>query len=105
MRAGVASIFSAEAGREAGFFAINQITPIAITATTASTTPPTILKKVFMNLSRVKRFPTFYGTIRRMVLSAILLAATLRTNVASVTKIYDRDYAKKLVLMLTEVIS
>jgi len=40
-----------------------------------------------------------------MVLSAILLAATLQTNVASVTKIYDRDYAKKLVPMLTEVIS
>jgi len=40
-----------------------------------------------------------------MVFSAILLAATLQTNVASVTKIYDRDYAKKLVPMLTEVIS
>src|SRR3954454_5799836 len=40
-----------------------------------------------------------------MVLSAILLAATLQTNVASVTKIYDRDYAKKLVPMLTDVIS
>ena len=40
-----------------------------------------------------------------MVLSAILLAATLKTNVSSVTKIYDRDYAKKLVPMLTEVIS
>jgi predicted dipeptidase len=40
-----------------------------------------------------------------MVLSAILLAATLQTNVASVTKIYERDYAKKLVPMLTEVIS
>ena len=40
-----------------------------------------------------------------MVLSAILLAATLQTKVASVTKIYDRDYAKKLVPMLTEVIS
>jgi predicted dipeptidase len=40
-----------------------------------------------------------------MVLSAILLAATLQTNVATVTKIYDRDYAKKLVPMLTEVIS
>jgi predicted dipeptidase len=39
-----------------------------------------------------------------MVLSAILLAATLQTKVASVTKIYDRDYAKKLVPMLTEVI-
>jgi len=39
-----------------------------------------------------------------MVLSAILLAATLQTNVASVTKIYDRDYANKLVPMLTEVI-
>src|SRR4051794_4950109 len=40
-----------------------------------------------------------------MVLSAILLAATLQTNAASVTKIYDRDYAKKLAPMLTEVIS
>ena len=40
-----------------------------------------------------------------MVLSAILLAATLQKNVASVTKIYDRDYAKKLAPMLTEVIS
>jgi predicted dipeptidase len=40
-----------------------------------------------------------------MVLSTILLAATLQTNVASVTKIYDRDYAKMLVPMLTEVIS
>jgi dipeptidase D len=40
-----------------------------------------------------------------MVLSAILLAATLHSNVASVTKIYERDYAKKLVPMLTEVIS
>src|SRR3954454_19319517 len=40
-----------------------------------------------------------------MVLSAILLAATLQTNVVSVTKIYDRDYAKKLAPMLTEVIS
>jgi dipeptidase D len=40
-----------------------------------------------------------------MVFSAILLAATLQTNVASVTNIYDRDYAKKLVPMLTEVIS
>jgi predicted dipeptidase len=40
-----------------------------------------------------------------MVLSAILLAATLQTNVASVTTIYDRDYAKKLAPMLTEVIS
>ena len=40
-----------------------------------------------------------------MVFSAILLAATLQTNVASVTKIYDRDYAQKLAPMLTEVIS
>src|SRR3954453_16744942 len=40
-----------------------------------------------------------------MVLSAILLAATLQSRVASVVKIYDRDYAKKLVPMLTEVIS
>src|SRR4051794_16420011 len=40
-----------------------------------------------------------------MVLSAILLAATLKTNVASVTEIYDRDYAKKFAPMLTEVIS
>jgi acetylornithine deacetylase/succinyl-diaminopimelate desuccinylase-like protein len=40
-----------------------------------------------------------------MVLSAILLAATLQKNVASVTKIYERNYATKLVPMLTEVIS
>jgi predicted dipeptidase len=40
-----------------------------------------------------------------MVLTAILLAATLQTNVASVTKVYERDYATKLVPMLTEVIS
>jgi predicted dipeptidase len=40
-----------------------------------------------------------------MVLSAILLAATLQTKVASVAKIYDREYAAKLVPMLTEVVS
>lgn len=39
-----------------------------------------------------------------MVLSAILLAATLRANVASVTKVYERDYAKQLVPLLSEVL-
>src|SRR5213083_178387 len=39
-----------------------------------------------------------------MVLSAILLAATLQTNVASVTSIYERDYAKQLVPLLSEVL-
>ena len=39
-----------------------------------------------------------------MVLSAILLAATLRSNVASVTKVYERDYAKQLVPLLSEVL-
>jgi predicted dipeptidase len=39
-----------------------------------------------------------------MVLSAILLAATLQTNVASVTAIYERDYAKQLVPLLSEIL-
>src|SRR4051812_12465623 len=40
-----------------------------------------------------------------MVLSAILLAATLQSRVASVVKIYDQNHAKKLVPLLTEVVS
>jgi predicted dipeptidase len=39
-----------------------------------------------------------------MVLSAILLAATLQTNVAAVTAVYERDYAKQLVPLLSEVL-
>lgn len=39
-----------------------------------------------------------------MVLLSILVAATLQTNVASVTQIYDRDYASRLVPMLSEVL-
>ncbi len=39
-----------------------------------------------------------------MALFAILLAATLQTNVANVTKVYERDYASRLVPMLTEVL-
>jgi len=39
-----------------------------------------------------------------MVLSAILLAATLQTKVASVTKLYEREYASRLVPLLTEVL-
>jgi succinyl-diaminopimelate desuccinylase len=39
-----------------------------------------------------------------MVLSAILLAATLQTKAASVIKIYDQRHAKKMVPLLTEVI-
>jgi predicted dipeptidase len=39
-----------------------------------------------------------------MVLSAILLAATLQTNVASVTAVYERDYAKQLVPLLSQVL-
>ena len=37
-------------------------------------------------------------------IAALLLAATLQTNVANVTKIYERDYASRLVPMLTEVL-
>ncbi len=39
-----------------------------------------------------------------MVFSAILLAATLQTNVAKVMKVYDRDYASRLVPLLSEVL-
>src|ERR1043166_8383574 len=39
-----------------------------------------------------------------MVLSAILLAATLNTKVAAVTAVYKRDYAKQLVPLLSEVL-
>jgi len=39
-----------------------------------------------------------------MVFSAILLAATLQTNVANVAKVYDHDYASRLVPMLSEVL-
>ncbi|MEA2339550.1 MAG: succinyl-diaminopimelate desuccinylase [Thermoanaerobaculia bacterium] len=39
-----------------------------------------------------------------MVLSAILFAATLQSNVASVTSVYERDYAKQLVPLLSEVL-
>lgn len=37
-------------------------------------------------------------------IAAVLIAATLQTNVASVTKVYERDYASRLVPMLTEVL-
>src|SRR4051794_19564655 len=63
------------------------------------------LQKGLHELSRVERFRTFYGTILGMVLSAILLAATLQSRVASVVKIYDQNHAKKLVPLLTEVVS
>jgi len=39
-----------------------------------------------------------------MVFSAILLAATLQTNVAKVMKVYDHDYAPRLVPLLSEVL-
>jgi acetylornithine deacetylase/succinyl-diaminopimelate desuccinylase-like protein len=35
---------------------------------------------------------------------ALILAATLQTNVANVTKVYEHDYASRLVLMLSEVL-
>jgi predicted dipeptidase len=38
-------------------------------------------------------------------ITAILLAATLQTNVASVTTVYEHDYAARLVPLLTEVVS
>ena len=37
-------------------------------------------------------------------IAALLFAATLRTNVATVTKVYERHYASRLVPMLTEVL-
>jgi predicted dipeptidase len=39
-----------------------------------------------------------------MPFAVLLLAATLQTQVAEVTKIYERDYAARLVPMLTEVL-
>src|ERR1700761_653542 len=104
-RSGVASNFSAVAGFDAGFRAANQGTPQAISATISNTTPPTIFRNVFMKAPLdLERFRSFYGTIRGMVFSVILLAATLQTNVASVMTIYDRDYAPRLVPLLSEVL-
>ncbi|HEX9460150.1 MAG TPA: M20/M25/M40 family metallo-hydrolase, partial [Thermoanaerobaculia bacterium] len=37
-------------------------------------------------------------------IAVFLLAATLQTNVAKVTKVYERDYASRLVPLLTEVL-
>ncbi len=37
-------------------------------------------------------------------IAALLLAATLQTNVANVTQVYERDYASRLVPMLSEVL-
>jgi len=37
-------------------------------------------------------------------IAVLLLAATLQTNVAKVTKVYEHDYAKRLVPMLSEVL-
>ena len=37
-------------------------------------------------------------------IAAVLFAATLQTNVATVTKVYEQDYAARLVPMLTEVL-
>src|SRR5438477_1344888 len=47
-RSGVASIFSADAGREAGFRSASQEMQPAISATTTNTSSPTIFKNVFM---------------------------------------------------------
>jgi dipeptidase, putative len=40
----------------------------------------------------------------RTTAAALLFATVLQTNVATVTKVYDRDYASRLVPMLTEVL-
>ena len=42
--------------------------------------------------------------MRFSTIAALLFAATLQTNVATVTKVYERDYASRLVPMLTEVL-
>src|SRR5438046_1860706 len=57
MRAGVASIFSAEAGREAGLRIDSQETAPITNATMTRARPPTIFRKVFMMLfSPLERF-------------------------------------------------
>ena len=42
--------------------------------------------------------------MRFPMIAALLLAATLQTNVADVTKVYERDYAPRLVPLLSEVL-
>jgi predicted dipeptidase len=42
--------------------------------------------------------------MRFPMIASLLLAATLQTNVADVTKIYERDYAPRLVPLLSEVL-
>jgi predicted dipeptidase len=57
-----------------------------------------------MAISGNERFRAFYGRIRKMILSIVLLAATLQANVGSVTQLYEHDYAKQLVPLLSEVL-